>query len=200
MAKKFVYLFSEGNATMRNLLGGKGANLAEMTGLGMPVPQGFTITTEACTQYYEDGRQINPDIQAEIMQYVEKMENICDLKDHAYIGIWKTTVEAMHEPYVMPQDNGNCGAVKYLKLSNDCGNVFTVYGEPKFSFSAHNYTQRSLHNAKHQEDLQFVDSTILCIDGFMRGTGTNTCGPDTMEKYKIVEDSYNFKLRLSAVK
>ena len=66
MSKKFVYLFSEGNKDMRNLLGGKGANLAEMTHIGLPVPQGFTITTEACTQYYEDGRQINPEIQAEI--------------------------------------------------------------------------------------------------------------------------------------
>ena len=62
--KKYVYLFSEGNAKMRDLLGGKGANLAEMTGLGLPVPQGFTISTEACTQYYEDGRQINPEIRA----------------------------------------------------------------------------------------------------------------------------------------
>lgn len=118
----------------------------------------------------------------------EKMENICDLKDHAYIGIWKTTVKDMHEPYVMPQDNGNCGAVKYLKLSNEFGNTFTVYGEPKFSFSAHNYTQKSLHNAKHQEDLQFVDSTILNIDGFMRGTGTNTCGPNTLDKYCVKTD------------
>ena len=67
MSKKFVYLFTEGNANMRELLGGKGANLAEMTNIGLPVPQGFTITTEACTQYYEDGRQINPEIQAEIM-------------------------------------------------------------------------------------------------------------------------------------
>lgn len=118
----------------------------------------------------------------------EKMENICDLKDHAYIGIWKTTVEAMHEPYVMPQDNGNCGAVKYLKLSNEIGNTFTVYGAPKFSFSAHNYTQKNLHEAKHQEDVKFVDSTILNIDGFMRGTGTNTCGPDTLDKYCVKTD------------
>ena len=80
MAKKFVYLFSEGNATMRNLLGGKGANLAEMTGLGMPVPQGFTITTEACTQYYEDGKKINDDIQAEIIEYIGKMEEITGKK------------------------------------------------------------------------------------------------------------------------
>ncbi len=80
MAKKYCYLFTEGNAKMREILGGKGANLAEMTNIGLPVPQGFTISTEACTQYYEDGRQINPDIQAEIMQYVEKMENICGMK------------------------------------------------------------------------------------------------------------------------
>ena len=80
MAKKYCYLFTEGNAQMRNLLGGKGANLAEMTNIGLPVPQGFTITTEACTQYYEDGRQINPDIQKEIMEYVDKMEKICGKK------------------------------------------------------------------------------------------------------------------------
>lgn len=80
MAKKYCYLFSEGNAKMRELLGGKGANLAEMTGMGLPVPQGFTISTEACTQYYEDGRQINPSIQAEIMEYISKMEEICGKK------------------------------------------------------------------------------------------------------------------------
>ena len=80
MAKKYCYLFSEGNAKMRELLGGKGANLAEMTGMGLPVPQGFTISTEACTQYYEDGRQINPDIQTEIMEYIAKMEKICGKK------------------------------------------------------------------------------------------------------------------------
>jgi len=76
MAKKYVYLFSEGNAKMRDILGGKGANLAEMTSLGLPVPQGFTISTEACTQYYADGRQINDDIQAQIWEYVAKMEEI----------------------------------------------------------------------------------------------------------------------------
>ena len=80
MAHKYVYLFSEGNATMRNLLGGKGANLAEMTNLGLPVPQGFTISTEACTKYYDDGRKINDEIQAEIMEYITKMEEICGMK------------------------------------------------------------------------------------------------------------------------
>ena len=80
MAKKYCYLFTEGNATMREILGGKGANLAEMTNIGLPVPQGFTISTEACTQYYEDGKQINPSIQAEIMDYIDKMEKITGKK------------------------------------------------------------------------------------------------------------------------
>ena len=80
MAKKYCYLFSEGNATMREILGGKGANLAEMTNIGLPVPQGFTISTEACTQYYEDGRQINDEIMAEIMEYITKMEGVTGKK------------------------------------------------------------------------------------------------------------------------
>ena len=80
MAKKWVYLFKEGSADMRNLLGGKGANLAEMTNIGLPVPQGFTITTEACTQYYEDGREINSEIRAQIDEYIIKMEEITGKK------------------------------------------------------------------------------------------------------------------------
>ena len=78
--KKYVYLFTEGNGKMRELLGGKGANLAEMTNLGLPVPQGFTISTEACTQYYEDGRKINDEIQAQIMEYIDKMEGVTGKK------------------------------------------------------------------------------------------------------------------------
>ena len=80
MANKWVYLFTEGNANMRELLGGKGANLAEMTNIGLPVPQGFTITTEACTQYYEDGREINDEIQGQINEYIVKMEEITGKK------------------------------------------------------------------------------------------------------------------------
>ena len=82
--KKYLYMFEEGNKDMRELLGGKGANLAEMTNIGLPVPQGFTITTEACTQYYDDGRQINDAILADIMEYIEKMEKITGKKfgDH----------------------------------------------------------------------------------------------------------------------
>ena len=78
--EKWVYLFKEGSADMRNLLGGKGANLAEMTNIGLPVPQGFTITTEACTQYYEDGREINGEIRAQIDEYIGKMEEITGKK------------------------------------------------------------------------------------------------------------------------
>ena len=77
---KWVYMFTEGNANMRELLGGKGANLAEMTNLGLPVPQGFTITTEACTQYYEDGRTINDEIMGQIMEAITKMEAITGKK------------------------------------------------------------------------------------------------------------------------
>ena len=80
MSKKYVYLFSEGNANMRELLGGKGANLAEMTNIGMPVPQGFTISTEACTRYYDDGEKIAPEIEAEIFEYLEKLENLVGKK------------------------------------------------------------------------------------------------------------------------
>ena len=80
MAHKYLYLFTEGSADMRELLGGKGANLAEMTNIGMPVPQGFTISTEACTQYYEDGEKINDEIQAEIMEYIDKLEKITGKK------------------------------------------------------------------------------------------------------------------------
>ncbi len=80
MSKKWIYKFSEGNANMRELLGGKGANLAEMTNIGLPVPQGFTITTEACTQYYEDGREINPEIQAEIEKNIADLEELTGKK------------------------------------------------------------------------------------------------------------------------
>lgn len=145
--------------------------------LGCPELQRFGVTVELpkefnIVEFY--GRSSH-----------EKMENLCDMKDHAYIGKWLTTVEAMHEPYVMPQDNGNCGGVKYLKLKNENGNSFTVYGEPKFSFSAHDYTQSACHKAKHQEELVHSDTTFVCIDGFMRGTGTNTCGPDALPKYRV---------------
>ena len=119
----------------------------------------------------------------------EKMENLCDLNDHARIGIYKMKVSEMHEPYIMPQDNFNCGGVKQLKLSNSKGNTLCFYGEPKFSFSAHDYTQKALDAAKHQEELIHSLTTVVCIDGFMRGTGTHTCGPDTLAKYRVKTNS-----------
>ena len=86
MSKKYVYLFSEGNGAMRELLGGKGANLAEMTNLGMPVPQGFTITTEACTRYYDDGRTLAEEIQTEILAALKKLEEINSLNSLYVLG------------------------------------------------------------------------------------------------------------------
>ena len=96
MATKWVYMFTEGNADMRNLLGGKGANLAEMTNLGLPVPQGFTITTEACTQYYEDGRQINEEIMAQIMEAITKMEGETT---SCFRSFWCKSIYAWYDGY-----------------------------------------------------------------------------------------------------
>ena len=113
MSKKYVYLFSEGNATMRELLGGKGANLAEMTNIGLPVPQGFTITTEACTQYYEDGRKINDEIMAEIMEYVAKMEEMNgkkfgDLKNPLLVSVRSGARERLSPRQRHPLFLGHC--------------------------------------------------------------------------------------------
>ena len=99
---KWVYMFTEGNANMRNLLGGKGANLAEMTNLGLPVPQGFTITTEACTQYYEDGRQINDEIMAQIMEAITKMEGVTRI-------LWKIILPSVRA--YLWAGRKNCGLV-----------------------------------------------------------------------------------------
>ena len=103
MANKWVYMFSEGDMTMRNLLGGKGANLAEMTSIGLPVPQGFTITTEACTQYYEDGRKINDEIMAQAMEGVKKMEEINGKKfgdlENPLISICSFWCKSFHAGY-----------------------------------------------------------------------------------------------------
>ena len=100
MSKKYVYLFTEGNGKMRELLGGKGANLAEMTSLGLPVPQGFTITTEACTQYYEDGKAINPEINAEIMKNIAALEKITgkkfgDMENPLLVSVRSVAIRSM---------------------------------------------------------------------------------------------------------
>ena len=90
MSHKYVYLFTEGNGKMRELLGGKGANLAEMTNIGLPVPQGFTISTEACTRYYDDGRKIADEIKEEIMCYVDKLEQIARRRGVTKPTVWRT--------------------------------------------------------------------------------------------------------------
>ena len=103
MGKKWVYLFTEGNADMRELLGGKGANLTEMTNIGLPVPQGFTITTEACTQYYEDGREINNEIMGQINEHIEKMEQITGKKfgesTFSFCSFWSKSFYAGYDGY-----------------------------------------------------------------------------------------------------
>ena len=134
MSHKYVYLFSEGNATMREILGGKGANLAEMTSLGLPVPQGFTISTEACTQYYEDGRKINDEIQAQIMEYIVKMEEITgkkfgDLENPLLVSVRSGARASMP---------GMMDTILNLGLNEDVVNVMaTKSGNPRWAWDCY---------------------------------------------------------------
>ena len=116
-------------------------------------------------------------------------ENLPDLKAQSPMGIYKSTVHEMHEPYIMPQDNGEHCNVKWLDVSDDEGHSIRVYAEERFAFNIHDYTQDNLYKAKHQEDIVTVDSSVLTIDGYVRGTGTNSCGPETLPEYVIDEDS-----------
>ena len=134
MSHKYVYLFTEGNGKMRELLGGKGANLAEMTNIGLPVPQGFTISTEACTQYYEDGRRINDDIQAEIMEYVTKLEGITgkkfgDLENPLLVSVRSGARASMP---------GMMDTILNLGLNEDVVNVLaTKSGNPRWAWDCY---------------------------------------------------------------
>ena len=116
-------------------------------------------------------------------------ENLPDFKAQAPIGIYKSTVHEMHEPYIMPQDNSEHCNVKWLDISDNDGHSIRVYAEERFAFNIHDYTQDNLYKAKHQEDIVSVDSSVLTIDGYVRGTGTNSCGPATLPEYVIDEDS-----------
>ena len=134
MSKKYVYLFTEGNASMRELLGGKGANLAEMTNLGLPVPQGFTISTEACTQYYEDGRRINDEIQAEIMEYIEKMEQITGKK----FGDQENPLLVSVRSGARASMPGMMDTILNLGLNEDVGEVMAKKsGNPRWAYDCY---------------------------------------------------------------
>ncbi len=113
-------------------------------------------------------------------------ENLSDYTAQSTVGVYYSTVEAMHEPYIKPQDNGNRTKVRYLKLTDSDGDgIKFEAADNYFSFSVHNYTQKLLEKAKHQEDLHNESTTFLSLDGFMRGTGTGSCGPDTLPQYKV---------------
>ncbi len=125
-------------------------------------------------------------------------ENACDFNKHSLVGIYKSKVADMHEDYIMPQDNGNHGGTRYLKLTDKNGKGVEIKGCDRFSFSVHNYTQKTLVNAKHREDVKDENTVFLSIDGFYRGVGTNSCGPDTLEKYRFPFDyeiKYKFKVK-----
>lgn len=128
-------------------------------------------------------------------------ENMCDFNAHAPVGIYESTVKNMHENYIKPQDNGNHGGTKRLRLFDEQGCGVEIIGVPKFSFSAHEYTQNLLCEAKHREDLRAQNTTFLSIDGFMRGAGSNACGPDALEKYRFTfKDELKFKFAVKPLK
>lgn len=116
-------------------------------------------------------------------------ENLPDFLAQSPIGIYKSTVHEMHEPYIYPQDNGEHCNVKWLDVSDNAGHSLRVYAEECFAFNIHDYTPENLYKAKHQEDIVFVDSSVLTIDGYVRGAGTGSCGPNTLPQYEIDEES-----------
>lgn len=127
-------------------------------------------------------------------------ENVCDFNRHTKIGVYKASVGEMHEPYIMPQDNGNHGGVKYLSLTDGKGKGIMILGAPKFSFSVHNYTQSALVKAQHREELCDEHTTFLSVDGFYRGVGSNSCGPDTLPQYRFTfNDEIKFKFVVKPV-
>jgi len=128
-------------------------------------------------------------------------ENLPDFKAQAKLGIYTTTVDATHEPYIFPQDNGNHGQCRWLELTDKEGHGLRIFNAPdKFSFSAHHYSQEALEAAKHQEDLTHDGPVFLSIDGFVRGSGTSSCGPDTLDQYRIgLADGLEFSFMIAGV-
>ena len=127
-------------------------------------------------------------------------ENLPDMNAQAPVGIYESTVPEMHENYIKPQDNGNHGGTKYLRLTDTTGTGLQFFSASKFSFSVHDYTQALLSEAKHREDLRAQNTTFLSIDGFMRGAGSNACGPDALEQYRFTfRDEIEFKFAVQPV-
>ncbi|MCL2300160.1 MAG: hypothetical protein FWC27_08465 [Firmicutes bacterium] len=128
-------------------------------------------------------------------------ENLPDMKAQAKLGVFETTVDDTHEPYIFPQDNGNHGQCRWLELTDHKGRGILVFNAPgRFSFSAHHYTQQELQAAKHQEDLTHGGPVYLSIDGFVRGSGSSSCGPDALEKYQIeLKDGLEFAFMIAGV-
>ena len=127
-------------------------------------------------------------------------ENMCDFNLQSPIGLYRSTVREMHENYIKPQDNGNHGGTKRVVLTDKNGVGLAVLGLPKFSFSVHDYTQALLCEAKHREDLRSQHTTFLSVDGFMRGAGSNACGPDALERYRFTfRDSIAFRFAVMPV-
>jgi hypothetical protein len=122
-------------------------------------------------------------------------ENFCDFNAHAPVGLYKSTVAEEYEPYIRPQDNMNHSDVSYLKLMSDKGEEVLIYSDKKFNFNVHNFSQETLFNANHREDIVDEKSTFVTIDGYTRGTGTGSCGPRTLPEYCIdasKELTFNF--------
>lgn len=130
-----------------------------------------------------------------------ELENLIDFRAQSTVGIYRAKVAELHEPYIKPQDNGNHGEVRWLKVTdNDGKGLMFGFADKPFSFSLHHYTQKLLQNAKHREDLKDENTTVLSIDGFMRGTGTSSCGPDTLPEYIFdAKDGLSFKFVMSPV-
>lgn len=127
-------------------------------------------------------------------------ENLCDFNGQSPIGLYKTTVKEMHVDYIKPQDNGNHGAVRFAEFTDGNGKGLAFLGAPKFSFSAHDYTQKILCAARHREDVIHEDTTFVSIDGFVRGTGTASCGQDTLTKYRFVlDDCIEFRFAMKPI-
>ena len=127
-------------------------------------------------------------------------ENLCDFNGQSPIGLYKTTVKEMHVDYIKPQDNGNHGAVRFAEFTDGNGKGLAFLGAPKFSFSAHDYTQKILCAARHREDVIHEDTTFVSIDGFVRGTGTASCGQDTLMKYRfILDDTIEFRFAMKPI-